>query len=141
MWIAQVGHLREVGGQSWIVFGPRNCWSLQSITKAFNSVKYGNFVPPVRKLHNLYCHSVKYHGKLTNSVLPPHNMTPILRTSGQIFMISSVLNRAAATDAPAEASMTSFILSATIFIPLSISSLLIVNTDSSINSHNIGKVS
>ena len=116
-----VGHLREVGGQSWIVFGPRNCWSLQSITKAVNSVKY--------------------HGKLTNSVLPPHNMTPILRTSGQIFMISSVLNKAAATDAPAEASMTSFILSATIFIPRSISSSLIVNTDSSINSHNIGKVS
>jgi hypothetical protein len=114
--MSTIGHLR--GGQNWVIFGPRGFWSLRSITKA-----------------------VKYHGKLTNSVLPPHNMTPILRTSGQMFMISSVLNKAAATDAPAEASITSFILSATIFIPLSISSLLIVNTDSSINSHNIGKVS
>ena len=88
----------------------------------------------------IYKAVLSYHGKLVNSMFPPHNMTPIFLTDGHWLRISSVLNNAAATDAPAEASTTSFILSATIFMACFISSSVTVITQSSINSQSIGKV-
>ena len=81
-----------------------------------------------------------FHGKFVNTVFPPHKITPILVTSGYFFSISLVWNIAAATEAPAEASITIFILSATSFIALSMSSLVTVTTLSSIKSQRIGKV-
>lgn len=73
-------------------------------------------------------------------MLPPQMMTPIFPTSGHRAMISLVLNTAAATEAPAEASITSFILLATNFIASFISSSVMVRTSVSMSSQSIGKV-